>query len=117
MELSAEVGLPDGFADLERFLDRWRLRDAQERMEAMVAADIEDLRELSAAMLPRIEAVVSHLNTFSLDDMPPREQALFELALTFAEVVHPVDLGWESSEVGELFPLDQINLVGPSRAW
>ncbi|MGW1622832.1 hypothetical protein [Streptomyces sp. NPDC002172] len=117
MELSAEAGLPEGFADLERFLERWRLRDAQERMEAMVAADIEELRDLCATMLPRIEAVVNHLNAFPLDDMPPREQALFELALTFAEVTHPVDLGWAAPEVSDLYPLDGMNLVGPARAW
>lgn len=116
MELSTEAGLPEGFADLERFLERWRLRDAQERMEAMAAADIEDLRELSTAMLPRIEAVVNHLNAFPLDDMLA-EQALFELALTFAEVTHPVDLGWATPEVSDLYPLDGMNLVGPARAW
>ncbi|MFJ2240409.1 hypothetical protein [Streptomyces sp. NPDC087859] len=117
MEPSAEAGLPEGFADLERFLERWRLRDAQERMEAMVAADIEELRDLCAAMLPRIEAVVNHLNAFPLGDMPPREQALFELALTFSEVTHPVDLGWATPEVSDLYPLDGMNLVGPARAW
>jgi hypothetical protein len=117
MNTVAGAVLPDDFADLERFLPRWRLRDARQRMTAMATADIEDLRDLHAAMIRRIGAVVAHLNTFPLDDMPPREQALFELALTFAEVVHPVDLGWEISEVSDLFPQDQINLVGPSRAW
>ncbi|MER7930111.1 hypothetical protein ABTY96_44545 [Streptomyces sp. NPDC096057] len=109
--------LPAEFADLERFVDRWRLRDSQQRMAAMLAADIEELRELCTVMLPRIEAVVSHLNTFPLDDMPPQEQALFELALTFAEVTHPVDLGWATPEVSDLYPNDRMNLVGPSLAW
>ncbi|WP_329351964.1 hypothetical protein OG226_41615 [Streptomyces sp. NBC_01261] len=109
--------LPEEFADLERFLGRWRLRDSQERMAAMAAADIDELRELCAAVLPRIEAVVSHLNAFPLDNMPPREQALYELALTFAEVTHPVDLGWATPEVSDLFPNDRMNLVGPALAW
>ncbi|MFJ9377240.1 hypothetical protein [Streptomyces sp. NPDC101455] len=109
--------IPAHFADLERFVDRWRLRNSSERMAAMAAADIEELRELCTAMLPRIEAVVTHLNLFPVDDMPPREQALYELALTFAEVSHPVDLGWATPEVSDLFPNDRMNLVGPALAW
>lgn len=109
--------LPDGFSDLQPLLARWRLPEAQQRMAAMAAADMNDLRTLCDAMVPRMDAIVEHLNAFALDEMPPREQALFELALTFAEVAHPVDLGWSAPEVSDLYPIDRISLVGPSRAW
>jgi hypothetical protein len=32
-------------------------------------------------------------------------------------VAHPVDLSWRTTEVSDLFPLEQVHLVGPSRAW
>ncbi|MFE9324255.1 hypothetical protein ACIHDR_11220 [Nocardia sp. NPDC052278] len=109
--------LPAEFADLEPLLGRWRLRNSPERMAAMAAADMAELSELCDVVLPRIEAVVRHLNAFPLDDMPPQEQALYELAMTFAEVSHPVDLGWATPEVSDLFPGDRMNLIGPSSAW
>ncbi|MEU5323969.1 hypothetical protein AB0G67_45685 [Streptomyces sp. NPDC021056] len=115
MELHNE--LPDGFSDLAPFLDRWRLTGQQSRMRAMAAADMPELRTFYDALLPRIDAIVAHLNQFPVDDLPPQERALFDLALTFAEVAHPVDLDWRSSDVSDLFPAERIDLVGPSQAW
>lgn len=109
--------LPTEFAELEPFTARWCLPDSPSRMRAMAAAEMTDLTDFYDAMMARLDTIVEHLDQFPLDAMPPREQALFELALTFAEVAHPVDLQWRVSEPGELFAADRINLVGPSRAW
>lgn len=109
--------LPVEFAGLEPFTARWCLPDSPARMRAMAAADMADLVSFYDAMLPRLDAITGHLNQFPLNDMPPREQALLDLALTFAEVAHPVDLQWQVTEPGELFTAGRINLAGPSRAW
>ncbi|MFI9832816.1 hypothetical protein ACIHIX_34605 [Streptomyces sp. NPDC051913] len=69
MELHSE--LPDGFSDLAPFLDRWRLTGQQSRMRAMAAADMPELRTFYDALLPRIDAIVAHLNQFPVDDLPP----------------------------------------------
>jgi hypothetical protein len=47
---------------------------------------VEDLAALHAAMLPRLEAVLSHLNQFPLDAMPEREARLLSLSFALAEV-------------------------------
>lgn len=109
--------LPTDFAELEPYTVRWCLPDSPSRMRAMAAAEMTDLTDFYDAMLPRLDAITEHLNQFPLDGMPPREQALLDLAVTFAEVAHPVDLQWQVTEPGELFAADRINLVGPSRAW
>lgn len=109
--------LPAEFADLAPFLGRWRLPDQPARMRALAAADMSELRAFYDALLQRVDAIVAYLNRFPVDDMPPRERALFELALTFAEVAHPVDLNWRSPEVSDLYPSERMNLIGPSRAW
>jgi hypothetical protein len=109
--------LPPEFAELEPFTARWCLPDSPARMRAMAAADMADLLTFYDAVLPRVEAIAGHLSQFPLDDMPPREQAILDLALTFAEVAHPVDLQWQVTEPGELFAADRIHLLGPSRAW
>lgn len=111
------MALPAEFAELESFTARWCLPDSPARMRAMAEASMADLTSLYDAILPRLDAIVGYLNQFPLDDMPPREQALFDLALTFAEVAHPVDLRWQATEPGELFAADRINLVGPALGW
>jgi hypothetical protein len=111
------MALPAGFADLEPFIGRWCLPDNQARMEAMAVTDMAGLRVFHDAMLPRLDAIIDHLNQFPLGDMPPGERVLLELVLTFAEVAHPVDLQWTTTEPGELFEVSRISMLGPSLAW
>lgn len=109
--------LPDGFGDLAPLTAAWCLPDNQARMHAMAAADMADVQALYHAMLPRIEAIAAYLDRFPLDDLPAPEHALLELALTFAELAHVVDLQWSRTQHGEQFPTERIKLVGPSLAW
>jgi hypothetical protein len=109
--------LPEAFADLTPLLEQWRLPDQRARMRALAGVGMAELRAFHDAMLPRVDAIVEHLDRFDTGELPGPEQALFELALTFAEVAHPVDLSWRTTEVSDLFPLEQVHLVGPSRAW
>jgi hypothetical protein len=109
--------LPEAFADLTPLLEQWRLPDQRARMRTLADVGMAELRAFHDAMLPRVDAIVEHLDRFDTGELPGPEQALFELALTFAEVAHPVDLGWRTTEVSDLFPLEQVHLVGPSRAW
>lgn len=77
--------LPEAFADLERF-SGWILPTEAERMQKRRDSRLEDLQALYDAMLPRLEAILSHLNKFPLDAMPEREERLLKLTYALAEV-------------------------------
>lgn len=109
--------LPPGFADLERFAPEWCLKGQPARMKKMVSTDFAALTDFYQVMLPRLDAVVEHLNAFPLDDMPPAQQRLMDLALTFAETAHPVDLKWAGAEQPGVLPLERMHFSGASLAW
>lgn len=77
--------LPEGFADLEKFAG-WILPTEAARMQKRRDSDLADLAALHAAMLPRLEAMLSYLNRFPLDAMPEREERLLRLSFALAEV-------------------------------
>jgi hypothetical protein len=49
--------------------------------------------------------------------MPSSEQALFDMAHTFAEVAHPVVFKWKAPEFDDVFPFERMNFTGPSLRW
>jgi hypothetical protein len=77
--------LPEAFADLEKF-SGWILPSEGARMQKRRDSTLDDLAALHEAMLPRLEAILSHLNTFPLDAMPEREERLLRLTYALAEV-------------------------------
>ncbi len=109
--------LPDAFSDLQPFVERWCLVGQPSRYDQMRKAAITDLRLFYDAMLPRVDAIVEHLYSFPLDSLPPPEQALFDLALTFAEVAHPIDFKWKTAELDGVFPFERMNFMSASLLW
>lgn len=82
--------LPAAFADLERFA-AWSLPTESARAARRRAGPLDALRVFYDAMLPRLSDALSHLDTFPLDGMPPAEQKLMDLCLSFAEVAPYVE--------------------------
>ncbi len=115
--MTQDSRLPAAFADLECFVAEWALTGQHARYGKMVSVDMERLRAFYQAMMPRIDAIVSHLNGFSLERMPAPEQTLFDLALTFAESAHPVDFKWRHAQFEEVFPFERFRLYSASQAW
>lgn len=109
--------LPEAFSDLQPFVADWARRGQTARYNQMLDAGIEKLRVFYNAMMPRMDAIIAHLNTFPLDAMPPAEQTLFDMALTFAETAHPVDFKWKAVQFDDVYPIDKIKLISTSEAW
>ena len=88
--------LPARFAMLEPLLAEWALSSANERNRKRIAHehDPEHLRAFYDAMLPHMDAILEYLNALPLEAMPAPERRLFDLALSFAEVAHFVELRW-----------------------
>jgi len=109
--------LPAAFGDLQPLVAEWALRGQTARYHHMLEAGIDRLRAFYDMMMPRMEAIIDHLNQFELDRLPAAEQTLFDLAATFAETAHPIDFKWKSVQFDDVHPADRIKLIGVSEAW
>ena len=112
--MNMQVSLPPQFAELDRFVSVWALKNEQARHENLLAQGIADLREFYDAILPRMEEVTLYLNKFALDSMPADAQVLFDLAMTFMESAHPIDLRWRTTDIEDKFPSERFAFLAPS---
>jgi len=78
--------LPEGFKQLEPFLAEWDLSTERERHTTRLTASIEASQQLYDALLPQIEPIAGYLADFDVHALPPAEQSLLNLALSFMEV-------------------------------
>ena len=84
--------LPEPFADLEGFANDWALATESERVAKRYASSMAELQSFYDAMLPRVEAMLEHLNRFSLEGLPEPEQRLLYLTFSLAEASLPVEI-------------------------
>ena len=77
--------LPTDFSDLEQFAP-WILPTEVARMQKRRESTLDDLQHLYGAVLPRLEAILSHLERFPLDALPEAEKNLLRLSTALAEV-------------------------------
>lgn len=103
--------LPAQFAELERFVAGWALPNEKARHVNLLARSIAELREFYDAMLPRMDEITVYLNAFALDRMPKEAQTLFDLALTFMESAHPIDLRWSTTDIEDKFPAERFQFL------
>jgi hypothetical protein len=106
--------LPPQFAELESFVPDWALPDERARYEKLASSDILTLRVFYDAMMARIDEIIVFLDSFSLDAMPPDAATLFDLALTFMETAHPIDLNWPITDIEDKFPAERFIFLPPS---
>jgi hypothetical protein len=79
------ANLPPDFADLAPYL-HWALPTEVARSQLRRDSKLSDLTAFYQAMLPRLPAMLSHLNECPLDALPDAELNLFRISLSFAEV-------------------------------
>ena len=84
--------LPEPFAHLECWVQRWALDTQNAREQTRRASSGTDLQAFYDAMVSEMEAIIGHLNGFPLDAMPPPEAKLLYLTLSLAEVAPHVEL-------------------------
>ena len=93
-----EARLPEGFADLGRFVVDWALDCEEARFRKLHSVTMSELRTFYDSMLPRLPAILSYLRECRLGAMNLEQKALFHLAMTFVETSHPIDLGWADTD-------------------
>lgn len=84
--------LPTEFSDLARFTEKWILPSEAARHHTRLNSTFEDLTDLYNTMLPRMDAIIMHLDKHKLGEMPEKESNLMELAFSFMEVTTAVEL-------------------------
>ena len=109
--------LPSGFEDLAQFVPTWALKGQAARARKLKNCDLDELGRFYRAVLPRLDAIVGHLNRFPLDAMPPAEQTLMDVVLTFAETAYPADLNWKVTEQPGILPFERFAFSGASERW
>ena len=85
------AGLPEEFADLERFAPGWIFATERERNAFRVAQPQGALQDFYDAILPRLGAIASHLDPFDLQHLTRAQGNLLELALMAMEVAPAIE--------------------------
>lgn len=105
-----DLRLPAGFEDLGEFVDKWALPTERDRNHARLASTMEELQYFYDKMAPRMDAAVEYLNTFEVGQMPRDVRNLFELALSFMEISHAVEV-WGTPDIDDAFPADRLEYL------
>jgi len=107
--LSVGERLPAQFSDLEPFSD-WALKSEGERQSRRLASTIEELGAFYDAITPRLDAIVSYLNRFALDEMPGEARSLLYLALSWTEIASAVEIYQQPTVINGLDPRRFVQL-------
>ena len=110
-----EALLPQDFADLEPLaLAGWCLHTERERTKKRRTSTTEELQAFYSQMRPRLEKALEYLDQFSLDDMPAKEQNLFNLTLSMTEVAFAIEkykgnpTGFQAIEASRFVPVHDL---------
>ncbi|MGI9324765.1 MAG: hypothetical protein ACR2PZ_06065 [Pseudomonadales bacterium] len=104
--------LPQEFASLETWCERWCLADSNARSHARTTAKMADIQAFYDAMAPAAEAALQYLSSKQLGALSEAEESLLKLLLALAEIGPAVEWfgqprvidGYDESK----FPLVQI---------
>lgn len=83
--------LPAAFADLQPYADVWALPDSAARSARRLSSTQPELETFYHAVLPRLGAIVTHLDAQPLDALPEADETLLRMLLGYAEIVPAVD--------------------------
>lgn len=86
-----EPGLPEEFRDLLPYLD-WALEPERARTEKRVSSSMESIRDFYDAVMPRLEAMILHLEDFRDGPMPAPALRLYQMSLSLVEIANLVEL-------------------------
>jgi hypothetical protein len=88
--------LPDGFAPLEAFVDRWALTTSLERSRRRETSSLAEMRDFYEACAPRLKDALAYLDSKRLADFDPMDERLMALCLSLAHVALAVEIQGEA---------------------
>ena len=84
--------LPEGFTDLEPWLDSWGLPTTAERHAVRCNATMEEIRAFYDAMTARADEACDLIDSHPLDALPPPVSNLMALVLGLAQAHVAVEI-------------------------
>mgnify|MGYP003120280900 CR=1 FL=1 len=106
--MSNTVKMPEGFEDLAGFAAKWARPNEHRRNAIRWSASPEEFAALYAAVMPRLDAMLSALQACPLDGMDEAHTNLFNLAAAFAEASPHEELYGGSAQVPHSFSAERF---------
>lgn len=108
--------LPAQFAHLAPLVAEWAQPNERARAIKRVSTPIPVLAGFQKTMLPELEAIIAHLDTFPNDPraLPADSLRLYRLAQMTMEASAPLDLEWAEPDIDDVFPMERMNFLSPS---
>lgn len=108
----SEALLPAEFQDLEPYID-WALPSIGQRRAKRLGSSMAAIDAFYQAMLPRMEALATYLNRFSLAELDAAQQRLLNLAFSFMAVAPAVEIFRQPEVKGNTFPYSRFKECDP----
>ena len=84
--------LPEGFEDLEQFVEVWALAEEQQRMQRRWSSSMEQIQHFYDAMVPHVERALNFLDERDIEALSPSEGRLLYLTYSLIEVANAVEV-------------------------
>jgi len=84
--------LPDGFQDLETWVQEWAHPTQNGRWEKRLRSTREEIKTFYAVVQPELERMLAHCDQYPLGGLPDDAARLFALTLMAAEIAPNVEL-------------------------
>ena len=87
-----EHQLPEGFSEIERWVDDWALATRAERYAARLDRPYDDLVAFYDGIAPHAERAVAHLDGLDINDLGPQDRRLMHLLYSMILVSYAVNI-------------------------
>ena len=87
-----ESQLPEGFSELEQWVDDWALPTRAERYAARLDRPYNDLVAFYDCIAPHAERAIAHLDGLDINDLGPRATRLMHLLNSMILVSYAVNI-------------------------
>lgn len=84
--------LPEGFEDLETWVQEWAMSTQNLRWDKRLSSTAEELIAFYQAVQPRLEKILAHADLYEIGELPEASARLYSLALMVAEIAPNVEL-------------------------
>jgi hypothetical protein len=86
------MSLPDGFAELEPYVEDWARPTRSERYATRLSKTIDELDEFYDAIAPHAEDAIAYLDALDLNALPDDAARLLHLLYSMILVSYPVNV-------------------------
>jgi hypothetical protein len=84
--------LPEGFSELEPWVEDWALATRAERYAARLDRPFDELGAFYDAIAPHAERAIAHLDRLDVNELPPDARRLMQLLYSMILVSYAVNV-------------------------